>query len=1441
MTPPAESYRRQWIAAGLLAAAAVSGWFWYRARYAPLGPPLPPPAGSAEWFVAVKLPETPTARDETRRAKRRLAQWLARLRREGFTPMTLSAVAERFAKGQGLPEKTVVLVFDPAYRHTYESVAPVLMRYRCPAVWLTNARAVREIDRKFLSQHALEQAQQSGWWDVGFHDAADSPFRLMTMAAGGAEGPGWAWSAEDGQTGLNFGFRPGALNRLKANATWTAEELVNRLRAELPLHGPSSLTARWIQNRLWGVALDAAQYPPERFSLLTNLDTRSASLSWAGTRGLRDLRVWCHVPTFSGELWLFLRSDRAARHRVRVGFSRDGVVNVAQDQHGRRRVIASLACPALQDGQFTCELTLSGRRLTLAIDGVAWPEVMLAEEAGPADGRVELVVSDHVRSVAQAEAIRLFVADPRAPMPPIPPEHALSHQVPWLGGRHRAPPSVTWAEAIALYRAGRYAEAAQAYRQLAARFPNDAGFQKDLLWVLWKTQQYREAVGAATQCLRLRRGDAEAWALRARGLLLIGKNAQAFRAAQAMLRAVPDDVTTRLTVAQLYLDLKYDAAAEDLLLETRQYYPDVPEIYPLLAKVHLLQGDYRRAAQAWERAVAFFPERPDYRFQQAQALYYHHQVPAALALMQELLTDPTVGHKAADFLSSDAAVSGNLRAAVQILEQHLRTAVAGDEPQLLKLAQFQIEIGDLRAGLATLRRCLALYPTMADAFYLRARTLAARGRLAPAIRTYEQIVRLNPHAWDAWLELSDLYEAYGRLGPAMRALDRAQPIDPTNPYLRLRQADLLAAAGDEVQARELLTTWLAANSGPALPVLLYHGLTPLGRDPLLMSPVHLTAAAFQDQMQALQEAGYQSVTIEQVEAWVYGRGRLPPKAVLITFDDARLDSFRHADPVLKECGFNAVMFVPTVNVERNLPGYATWSQLNEYQRTGRWEMQSHGDLASISIPVDAAGHRELFLVNRRWQEDGTLEREADWKRRLTDDYWISQRTLAWRMGRKPIAYAWPEGNYGQNDLPNTRDPVTENLAAARAFYQLSFHQDAYGFNPPNRDPMFLTRVEPRAGWTGRDLIRHLTDSAPATMMRLQLLRQAARKGRTREAYAWLTQLKRHEAPAPLLLVEEARILAASGDRQGATRLTDRAVALENTPPMQKDVQTVRQEERASWTPGFQFRDDTPGREDWVFHQSLEGPLAGNHRGSLHHAEAEFTESGAATVRDRRVGAGYTYQWGLAHRLGLYALQHVLSGGSAADAVTVLGSLRSAWTDAWSTKIEGGYAPVETARALNANTRETHAEGTLIWQQGRWEVQARGRGATFSDDNRRWTAGLDVARQLPAIPGFKAVASATIDHMQDVTPNYYSPQRLRILQAGGEYTWKIRKGVDAVIRYMPGYGQETGTDPKLIHFLSIALPMSWGIGDRARLEPTFYLSKTPTYERKAIGLTFRWRF
>jgi peptidoglycan/xylan/chitin deacetylase (PgdA/CDA1 family) len=57
---------------------------------------------------------------------------------------------------------------------------------------------------------------------------------------------------------------------------------------------------------------------------------------------------------------------------------------------------------------------------------------------------------------------------------------------------------------------------------------------------------------------------------------------------------------------------------------------------------------------------------------------------------------------------------------------------------------------------------------------------------------------------------------------------------------------------------------------------------------------------FRGQMAWLASHGYQAVTLRRVyEAWT-GEGTLPPKSVVITFDDGYADQVRNAAPILRE-------------------------------------------------------------------------------------------------------------------------------------------------------------------------------------------------------------------------------------------------------------------------------------------------------------------------------------------------------------------------------------------------------------------------------------------------------------------------------------------------------------------------------------------------------------
>ncbi|MFI9354301.1 polysaccharide deacetylase family protein [Streptomyces lydicus] len=100
------------------------------------------------------------------------------------------------------------------------------------------------------------------------------------------------------------------------------------------------------------------------------------------------------------------------------------------------------------------------------------------------------------------------------------------------------------------------------------------------------------------------------------------------------------------------------------------------------------------------------------------------------------------------------------------------------------------------------------------------------------------------------------------------------------------------------------------NGRPAaVPILMYHAITvaptPAVRD------LSVTPAAFEEQLAVLADGGFTPLTTTALATAWRGGGPLPPRPVLITFDDGYDGVYRHALPALARHGFPATLFVST--------------------------------------------------------------------------------------------------------------------------------------------------------------------------------------------------------------------------------------------------------------------------------------------------------------------------------------------------------------------------------------------------------------------------------------------------------------------------------------------------------------------------------------------------
>ena len=97
-----------------------------------------------------------------------------------------------------------------------------------------------------------------------------------------------------------------------------------------------------------------------------------------------------------------------------------------------------------------------------------------------------------------------------------------------------------------------------------------------------------------------------------------------------------------------------------------------------------------------------------------------------------------------------------------------------------------------------------------------------------------------------------------------------------------------------------------------VPILMYHRVgIPGGASDVTVRPEF-----FDRQMEFLNVHRYHVMPLEELIRALKAGRRLPPKTVVITFDDGSADNIRFAFPVLRKMGFPATIFMITENIDR---------------------------------------------------------------------------------------------------------------------------------------------------------------------------------------------------------------------------------------------------------------------------------------------------------------------------------------------------------------------------------------------------------------------------------------------------------------------------------------------------------------------------------------------
>lgn len=224
-----------------------------------------------------------------------------------------------------------------------------------------------------------------------------------------------------------------------------------------------------------------------------------------------------------------------------------------------------------------------------------------------------------------------------------------------------------------------------------------------------------------------------------------------------------------------------------------------------------------------------------------------------------------------------------------------------------------------------------------------------------------------------------------------------------------------------------------------LPILMYHQVKHKNSGKDAVQPWELEA-----DLQYLAEAGYTTVTMADLLAFVDRGEPLPEKPVMLTFDDGYWNNYLYVLPLLQQYDAKIVLSVigkdaddftqyHSTNVDH---AKMTWDQIAELAESGHVELQHH----TYNLHDNTA-----FRIGCT---QGRGESDADYIRLLTEDTLRLQEDIHRRTGAVPVAYAYP---YGKSS------PLTDPVLAELGF-RATLSCD-YGVNVITRDPDCLWKLK----------------------------------------------------------------------------------------------------------------------------------------------------------------------------------------------------------------------------------------------------------------------------------------------------------------------------------------------------------------------------------------------
>ncbi|MBE6058864.1 MAG: glycoside hydrolase [Clostridium sulfidigenes] len=268
----------------------------------------------------------------------------------------------------------------------------------------------------------------------------------------------------------------------------------------------------------------------------------------------------------------------------------------------------------------------------------------------------------------------------------------------------------------------------------------------------------------------------------------------------------------------------------------------------------------------------------------------------------------------------------------------------------------------------------------------------------------------------------------------------------------------------------------------------YFGVDRTGNDTLI------STKRLDEQLKALKNNGYVTITQKDVVDYYLKGKALPPKSLFLLFEDGRRDTAIFSQKIIEEYNLKATMLTYADKFEKEDSKFLSSNELLELVDSSYWELGTNGyrleyinvfdkdsnylgNLNSVEFAESASSmerdYNHYLMDYIRDEYNIPKESYEEMKQRIDSDYKALSKVYTKEISQVPKVYALMHSNTGQF---GTNDKVSEiNGKWIKELFNMNFNREGFSLNTIDSSIYDLTRIQPQAYWSTNHLLMRIWD------------------------------------------------------------------------------------------------------------------------------------------------------------------------------------------------------------------------------------------------------------------------------------------------------------------------------------------------------------------------------